>query len=229
MNDTNDHESPAQRANKPAPPPGAIPKNDAPHINQGAKSSDGKQENTLDRTLVRWTRVVGVFTAVLAVAGSVQTWAFIASERAFLSIINVHIEGDLPKVGENLIRVSFQTVNSGRSAASINYFTLSAGTGSLPIIPRYGNEPQRPIPPIPPNVTASHYDEVTLSRAITQADIDVIESGNAQLSIYGYVAYTDTFWFAGERVSGFCYTYAPRKVAGSQFVACQERPYIYEK
>jgi hypothetical protein len=42
-----------------------------------------------ERGMLYWSRVVGVFTAVLAVIGLFQAYAFIESERAFLVINDV--------------------------------------------------------------------------------------------------------------------------------------------
>ena len=54
-----------------------------------------------DRSMVRWTRAVGIFTFALAVVAALQFWAFVQSERAFLSVVDVSIDGGLlPKAGD---------------------------------------------------------------------------------------------------------------------------------
>ena len=75
---------------------------------------------SLDRSMVRWTRVVGAFTAFLAIVAGLQFWAFIQSERAFLSVAGLTINGGFPQAGDPSVRVFVQVKNSGRNIASLN-------------------------------------------------------------------------------------------------------------
>jgi hypothetical protein len=188
--------------------------------------------NTLDRTMVCWTRVVGIFTAVLAAVAPFQYWAFVQSERAFLSVTSLAIDGDFPKPGDKLVRVFFQVKNSGKSAAYANYVTLSMALGHLPDAPYYGNEQQRAHPPIAPEAIAPDRDDVILSRPLTQADIDAVKAGTARLSFFGFMTYTDVFQFwpiFPRKTYGFCFTYSATPTGASPFVTCPELAYTYQK
>ena len=95
MDETPDKGNPAERADEPAPAPEPVPENHAPNPNQRADegerdeapADDGSTNfpppaNPFDTSMLRWTRIVGFFTAVLALVGISQKWAFIQKGKA---------------------------------------------------------------------------------------------------------------------------------------------------
>lgn len=214
--------------------PEPIAKHDAAKGNNTAHEAKRNIDpnSTLNRTMVFWTSVVGIFTFVLSAVAFLQFWAFVQSERAFLSVTSLRIDGEFPKPGDKLIRVFFQVKNSGKSAAYANHVTLGMALGRLPDAPYYGNEQQRTQPPIAPEAVAFDGDEVILSRSITQEDIDAVKAGTVRLSFFGFMSYTDIFqfWplFSGKSY-GFCFTYSATPTGASPFVACPELAYTYQK
>ena len=230
MSDTGDHNRPAEHAEQPAPEAKPVALNNAENPDQTAERRERQQRYTLEWAMVRWTRAVGVFTGFLVVVGAIQVLAFIESERAFLSVVDFRINGDLPKVGSRNVQVLFGVKNGGKNIAFVSYETVSAKVGPLQANPEYGNEPQRPIPPIPPDVVANSSDNILLSAALSQGEIDAMKDESRRLSIFGYITYSDTFWILGNRTNGFCYTYMPVSSGGrTELVTCPERQYTYAK
>jgi hypothetical protein len=72
----------------------------APEKNENPSDSDG--------AIRFWTAVVGLFTGILAIVGGLQFWAFVQSERAFLSIVSMSIDGALPKAGDKSVQLFFK-------------------------------------------------------------------------------------------------------------------------
>jgi hypothetical protein len=214
--------------------PELIAKHDAAKGNNTAHETKRNIDpnNTLNRTMVISTVVVGIFTVVLAAVAFLQFWAFVQSERAFLSVTSLRVDGEFPKPGDKLVRVFFEVKNSGKSAAYANHVTLGMALGHLPDAPDYGNEQQRAQPPIAPEAVAFHGDEVILSRPITQEAIDAVKAGTIRLSFFGFMSYTDIFQvgplFPGKSY-GFCFTYSATPTGASPFVTCPEPAYTYQK
>lgn len=181
----------------------------------------------LDRSLVRWTRIVGLFTFFLAIVAAIQFWAFVQSERAFLSVISLSVNGNFPIAGDPSVRVFFQVKNGGRNVAMPQYTTVTMGLGQLPARPEYGAEPQSAKPPIQPDSVANDIDVIVLQRALTQDEIDGIKAGKNRMSFFGYIKYTDVFWLFGSRTTGFCFTYTAQPTSVSPFVTCPESDYTY--
>jgi hypothetical protein len=92
--------------------------------------------NALDRAMVRWTSVVGVFTFVLAIVGGIQAWAFIQSERAE---IFPEVESVAPFEADKSPMVTLSTWNTGRSQAFITEIKVKGWFGDLSDSPDYAD------------------------------------------------------------------------------------------
>ena len=146
--------------------------------------------------MARWTRVVGAFTAFLAIVAGLQFWAFVQSERAFLSVAGLTINGGFPQAGDPSVRVFAQIKNSGRNIAFPKHFVLAMGFGALPSKREIIDQPQLPEPPIPAGSIANPHDVIVLKKALTQGDIDSIKAGNKDVHfgihhIFGHIL---AFW-----------------------------------
>ena len=179
--------------------------------------------------MVRWTRIVGLFTASLAVVAGLQFWAFVQTERAFLSVVNLAIDGGLPGIGNQSVRVFFQIKNSGRSTGFPDRSVLAMRFGPLPSKPVYGVEPQLAALPVPVDGIAINHDMVILGGPLSKADVEGVKAGTIRMSLFGYISYSDTFWFFGNRTTAFCFNYTPMPMppGASQFDTCPERGYTY--
>jgi hypothetical protein len=114
------HYRPVDGTKAPAPDSKPVPKNDTPNLNQTPAKTETKEtagNENFDVAMLRWTRVVGLFTAVLAIVGAVQAWSFIQSERAYLTVTNPSfIDGFVPNKQMVLM---FLIKNTGRSPAEM--------------------------------------------------------------------------------------------------------------
>ena len=198
-----------------------------PAPTQGVNTSK-PPEPSLERSMVRWTRAVRLFTFALAVVAALQFWAFVQSERAFLSVAGVSIDGGLPKAGDPTPHVVMQIKNSGRNTAFVDRVLLDEAyglNGPLSQKPNYKDETDPGVPPpIPADTTVPRNNH--LPKTFTQDEIDAVKAGKNRLALFGYITYTDTFWLFGSRTTGFCYTYSPDV---SQLATCPERAYTYVK
>ena len=229
---TNNHHRPPQSAQSPSPTAKPIPKNDAPDSHQGTGEAEKNKEprdNKFDRAMLKWTGFVGVFTAVLALVGGIQAWAFIESERAFLSMTSLSIDGGPPKAGASTIRIFIALKNSGRSAAFIEDAAINIHFGPLPKDLSYKTSTQIAIAPIAADSTSSGHSEFKLPGTINKTDAEEIGSGHLKMSIYGFVKYSDAFGFIGNKITGFCFYYTPLPTGGEPFDTCAEPNYTYAK
>jgi hypothetical protein len=96
------------------------------------------------------------------------------------------------------------------------------GFGPLPSKPVYGDEPQLAALPVPVDVIANDHDVIILSRPLSKADLEGVKAGSIKMSVFGYISYSDTFWFFGNRTTGFCFNYTPLPTGASQFDTCPE-------
>ena len=181
-----------------------------------------------DRSMVFWTRAVGVFTIVLAIVAVLQFLAFVQSERALLSLAGLEIVGGVPKAGDPLVHVLVRFTNSGRAAAAAGHFALGIHFEALPPKPEYNDLPERGSQPVPAGGGTEFYSTVTLTRALTQDEIDKIKLGTTRMSIFGYIKYSDPFFFFGGMTNGFCSTYVPPPAGEAKFYnSCPEPNYTY--
>jgi hypothetical protein len=179
--------------------------------------------------MVRWTSAVGLFTGVLALLAALQLWAFVQSERAFLSVAGISIDGGLlPKAGDPSYRVTMQVRNAGRNTAFVDRLLLDEAYGPtqpMPQQPEYKDEPRLGVPPpIPADTTVPANDH--MQRSYTQDEIDRIKAGTSRLSLFGYIKYTDELWLFGNKTTGFCFVYSS---IDAQWTTCPERDYTYVK
>ncbi len=214
------------------PPSGShpIPKHGAPSPyqapNQPAQNNKPSYPDP-DRWMVRWTMVVALFTVVLSGVGALQFWAFVQSERAFLSVSGFEIVGGLPHVGDTTVRLSVEFRNGGRSTAFPKLAQMNMRLGPLPPKREYAKEPQFVVPPILPDSILRDHDTIVLPHAVSQTDVDSIKAGTIRISVLGYITYSDIFGLFGDRTSGFCFTYAPSPPEAPEFDACREPEYTY--
>jgi hypothetical protein len=180
-----------------------------------------------DRSMVRWTRAVGVFTAVLALVAALQFWAFVQSERAFLSVPSMAFEGGvLPQAGDPSPLVMLQLRNGGRSTAVFDRLVFNQAYGprqpmSQKLEYKEAQSQLSAPSPIPAGATIPVRDHLDM---FTQEDIGAIKTGKNRLALFGYISYTDAFWLFGNRATGYCFTYSPTE---SQWITCPERAYTY--
>lgn len=223
-------------AHKPAPSPQTIPKNNTPNAHPNAQSSDAKKnppDDKLDLGMLRWTRVVGIFTTVLAIIGFIQAWSFIQNEHAFLSITAVDLEGG-QIIAEKPVAVGISIKNSGRSPAAVTNFNVMLHVAAnLPAAPLYG--PMADEVAVPPIVgggiirrTVKFPKPDKTSTSLGEDQVLKINSGELFLYIYGFVQYEDDFsWFRDRRL-GYCVTYNPKGAPNlSLFDTCKEKAYTY--
>ena len=57
-----------------------------------------------------------------------------------------------------------------------------------------------------------YWDFGPADKPLNWAQADEIQRGKAKLYIFGYVSYTDNFWFLGSHTVGFCGAYNPNAV-----------------
>jgi hypothetical protein len=165
-----------------------------PH--QPQKRQSGKPQNDdaplrrsfwrrlLDEPVALFTAVLTVFTGVLMLVGALQTWAFVVSERAFLTVGNftMSIAPDVP------LAVIFALKNTGKSVGSIIDFNI-AFSNSLAPKPDYAVPLSGlyigPILPGADNPQIYRPNNNAPLWKLTQTELNDIKSGKQQLFIYG--------------------------------------------
>jgi hypothetical protein len=175
------------------------------------------------------------FTALLCVVGGIQTWAFVQSERAFVSIAGVEISGGALQAN---IPLSFliNVKNSGRDTAFIGDSRnvvrtqpdehLGGGLRAflqktIVVGPVMGGESgiiiSRPV--------NSDGNPIILG----QESIDQLNSSKHYLWLIGYISYRDDFSRFGTRTIGYCFKYnpAPPDKRLSFFERCGSEEYEY--
>ena len=174
--------------------------------------------------------IVGIFTGVLAVVGFLQTWAFVQSERSFLTIQNIAFDGQRPVAIKPIIIWYFMK-NSGRSPGIIEDEVFNVAT-NLPATPSYVGHTDFTSPPmIPDNEERGAFAPKMpngLSAALDVPTLRGIETGTLRFYFFGYIKYSDSFWLFGNRKTGFCFVYLPNGVPGVYtFSPCQNWGYTY--
>jgi hypothetical protein len=157
------------------------------------------------------------FTAVLCVIGGVQLWAFVQSERAYLTFTNFNFIGGL--TANRSLTLLFNAKNSGKSAAeirNISVTTIATSTGlTYPL--KYDKLLEIATNPIEAGATSSQIyvgknidGSLFVMHPITVADI---AAGRAKLFVYGFADYEDDFSIFGSHRTHFCYLYLPERSA----------------
>lgn len=211
MEDTGDQGGPSERANAPAPSTQPIPENHAPDASPRPQEAKPKEapSDQFDLAMLRWTRVVAVFTAVLASVGGIQTWAFIQSERASLYVNILSIEPS-PVQPLRPFSIRLSVTNTGRSQASIVEAKTKGWVSlSLPEKPDLADINFRAIGGLVPAGGTRFFVNGPLNPALTGFQIEDIGRGVLNLYIFGYIKFTDDFSVFSTRTLGFCGIYNP--------------------
>jgi hypothetical protein len=226
---------PTKRANCPPPSAKAIPENSGPNTNESPGSTKADQQaskESFDRSVLRWTKVVGVFTGVLAVVGIIQAWAFIQSERSFVyayadSISPNQVTPDQP------FQVTIAVRNDGKSEAFISDFNVTylLTDKILPPTPSY----QYPtaFAMNGPIVAGARYDGIMspkvpngLPAAFGSDMLALLKEGKESFYIFGWVKYSDAFTWFGDKTTGFCGNW---RAVDNKFYDCGVSAYTYAR
>ena len=110
------HSHRPEGAHEPAPEP--VQDHNAPVSRPRPNGSEHEEKPSapFNTSMLNWTRVVGVFTAVLAIVGGIQAWAFIQSERSFL-YFQVDGISPFPIPADKPLSVGIGVINTGRAQA----------------------------------------------------------------------------------------------------------------
>jgi hypothetical protein len=177
--------------------------------------------------IAKWTRVVGRWTRGMVIVGvltvgvlSLQAWAFIQSERAYLIVDRFAFDGGLTP--DKQIALGYMIKNTGRSAAEITDTSVSIGA-VLHGYDRLKEVNENPIPAGGESVQL--YKSLKLDGSpniLSQSDIDEIKSGKIKFYVYGFIEYRDDFSILGKRKNFFCYIYLPDRSSqnASAFGGC---------
>ena len=185
--------------------------------------------------LIRWCLFrlsIPIFTAVVAIATVVQVGAFIESERAIITVSEVHFAKALV-AGLNPLPIFFEMKNSGKSTAMVDVLKATITHGPLLPTPVYGGTPRFTIAPIVPNDTSQRI--LNFTTGWNQATTEEVKAGTRPLFIYGVIEYHDDYsrhwwWFAANRQTGFCFVYRPTGgVREPVFETCEESAYTYTR
>src|SRR5260370_16690000 len=174
----------------------------------------------VDDPIALFTAVLSIFTCILTIVGGIQAWAFIASERAFVSVTSLDLSR-IANAPDQPIEIPLFAVDSGRSSARVTAFNVTLMT-SLPPTPQYIPLSHFSIKPLMVNTP-----EILLYRAspgpslckLSKAEIDKIESGEQQLFIFGSVRYRDGYSLWGDAETVFCFRYIPRQSTPTRHLA----------
>lgn len=234
-NNRRKHRKPTERATQAAPSTEAIPKDDAPDPNKSVKKR-ADQINAGEAGMLRWTKVVGLFTVVLAVVSGLQWWAFITSERAF-----VYEWVTLPSVGlvaNKQLVLTINTFNGSRTPAfisegNVTYLFLKKDV-PLPVEPPYVDGAENAIVgPIlggaPLRGAVPLTDKNKHPLILTQSDLDALNAGAFRLYIFGWIKYADDFSVFGPKTNGFCGVYNPGQPPDNAFNNCGRPAYVYSR
>jgi hypothetical protein len=239
-NQRHKHRQPAHQAHQRTPVTEVVTKDNAPNANLGTDEQNREQQEPpdFDRGMLRWTRVVGAFTAVLAALGALQCWAFIQSERAFVAVMG--IDQSFKLEANRAISARFLIKNAGRATAIINTgnITERVTVDPLPKTPPYAtgdNTQLRVAGPITAGQEriATFVPKAPDGRSVQFAPdlISAIEGGNRRLYIFGFIKYEDEFSIFGHRTTGFCIVYVPKSEdrPDANFDVCGDENYAYTR
>jgi hypothetical protein len=186
-----------------------------------AQRGFGKRTFRHPDRMVRFTWWVATFTFCLAFTAAIQTWAFIQSERAFVSPIAMRFIPAFPQ--SKIASFTIEIKNSGRSTASVRHSAYTI----TPKLPENADIPELVELAFPPVVAGG-----VISSEIKVGPLadDVIKefSGTEVFYIYGIIDYVDDFSVFGNKRDGWCYIYKVGSNASlSQFDTCNNPKYTY--
>lgn len=204
------------------------------HAEEKARSDQPSRQrgfwgHLVDEPVALFTAVLAFFTVVLTIVGGIQAWAFIASERAFVSIVSPDISriADPP---DEPFAMPLIAVDSGRSTARVTAFNVTLTT-SLPPKPEYVPITRFSITPLMVNIPQGLIYRSSPGPWLwkfSKADFANIESGNQKLFIFGYVKYRDDYTLWGDKETGYCFVYIPKPIMpNSHYETCDNGEYIY--
>jgi hypothetical protein len=228
---TSDQDSPSERANEPASATRPTPESNAPDASPRPQESKGEERTSqFDLAMLKRTRVVAIFTVVLAGVGGIQAWAFIQSERASLYVNILSIEPS-PVQPLRPFSIRLSITNTGRSQAFIVEAKPKAWVSlSLPEKPDLTDVKFSAVgAPVPAGGTRFIVNG-PLSPTLTGFQIEDIGRGVLRLYIFGYVKFTDDFSVFGARTLGFCGIYNPfvkSTDGGISITQCDNPNYTY--
>lgn len=208
-----------------------VAKNRVPNADQIATGANNEeaQSKPFDISMLRWTRVVGVFTAVLAFVGALQAWSFIHGERAAL-YFDIEQINPLPIPTDKTFSIDISISNIGRSQGFITEGKINVWVGKdLPDRPPFDNVSFN-IRGFAPPQTKRFMRFGPLNKALNWAEVQDVERGVQRLFIFGYANYTDDFSILGSRKVGFCGVYRPdgQSISGHPAIdECGSPNYVY--
>ena len=214
----------SSKANYVIVPPNFQTKTETPE-----KNSKGDKKLSYDNVIASWTRVIGLFTLVLAVATGYSAYVLettdhtlketlIASNRAWLAPILAELDGPLEKNQPIKVIVSFQ--NSGKDPA-MNVKNVAEGGVTLSLTPQMAAYSQQfgPAPPVAepckgltpqvgsPSVYPSTVQGIKALIAQSMIADDAIISGERTFFVHGCAAYES---YGETRFSEYCFWLGPR-------------------
>jgi hypothetical protein len=173
--------------------------------------------------VARFTFWVATFTFLLAGIGLIQVWAFIQSERAFLSIDDILFTPSGPTDRRAIFTIRVK--NSGRSTANVKHNVYRVNL-ELPSTPDYYVTMREvTLAPVVGNGTA-RYDariDVTPDHA---AEFVAALDGNSLFYFYGLIEYEDEFSLIGFKKLGWCFRY---DTESRNFRSCNNAIYTYSR
>jgi hypothetical protein len=181
-------------------------------------------------------RMIGIeaLTLVLCAIGVFQYWAFVISERAFVSADPEGVkfaQEILPNVPQ--FQMTLELNNNGKSPATIEDLRVLISHGPLPEKPDYGADPKDrfAFPPIVPNGKAKRALSFDIGKTgWVESTAMGVKSGTLKFYFYGRVRYHDDYsWrrLFRPRETGFCFIYAPNYPGGPAFDTCSHPEYTY--
>jgi hypothetical protein len=177
----------------------------------------------LDKAEARFAGWVARLTLVLCVIGGLQAWSFMQSERAFVALAAINMQGGV-QVGKPLT-TSITFKNSGRSPATDVTVYFSSGV-QLPETPAYSQN-FRTIPPI----VSGGISTMNFGTGVPlqESDAERLKTGKLEFYAWGYVSFRDHFsTIFGPTKVGFCAVF-DWKANGTGFESCSNNLYDYER
>jgi len=192
-----------------------------------------------ETAMLRWTRVVGFFTFVLAMVGGLQALSFVESERAYLILFDMNFPGGEPSNATGGLDIVLTIKNIGKHTATVSKIIVNPAmfivNKELADEPTYNPtlSTVHTIPPIAPDSPLVFFAAARLPPSpapmTDEQRLQVILSGDIPLRIWGLIEY-DTGYFNWARPGrlGFCMEYVSqvfgRRQQGGSARSTDRRP-----
>jgi hypothetical protein len=198
-----------------------------------AKQGLGKKTFLHPDKMTRFTFWVSAFTGCLAFIAFIQAWAFVQSERAYISPVAIRFENGGIVAGKPLT-LHMELKNSGHSTATISIANVTYHFGPLPTFPVYNLRGTTSLPPITPGAIINSFHNFFFPRKkpfiLPPAAFAAINDGKIPFYAFGFIAFTDDFSVFGRRRVGFCFVYNPKgSMTAGWFNNCAEKNYTYSE